>query len=67
MKIAVVGSRFFGAAAFEALRTEKGVAPIGLELLPKVVRHAQEHGHVPAKERNPRSATKASLIPKPSS
>ena len=67
MKIAVVGSRFFGAAAFEALRKEKGVTPIGLELLPKVVRYAQEHGHVPAKEQDPRFATKAPLIPKPSS
>ena len=46
---------------------ERALAPIGLELLPKVVRYAQEHGHVPAKEQDPRFATKAPLIPKPSS
>jgi hypothetical protein len=67
MKMAVVGSGFLGAAAFEALRKEKGGAPIGLELLPKMIRYAQEHGHVPAKEQDPRFASKAALIPKPSS
>jgi len=44
---------------------ERALAPIGLELLPKVVRYAKEHGHVPAKEQDPRFATKAPLIPKP--
>ena len=46
---------------------ERALAPIGLELLPKVVRYAREHGHLPAKEQDPRFATKAPLIPKPAS
>ena len=46
---------------------ERALAPIGLELLPKVVRYAKEHGHVPKKEQDPRFATKAPLIPKPAS
>ena len=40
MKIAVVGSRFFGAAAFEALRKESGLNPrhlSGLMLAPLFV------------------------------
>jgi methionyl-tRNA formyltransferase len=46
---------------------ERALAPIGLELLPKVVRYAREHGKLPAKEQDPRFATKAPLIPKPAS
>ena len=44
---------------------ERALAPIGLELLPKVVRYAQEHGTVPNKPQDARFATKAPMIPKP--
>src|SRR6187401_3076015 len=44
---------------------ERALAPIGLELLPRVVRYAKEHGHVPKKEQDPRFATKAPMIKKP--
>jgi len=46
---------------------ERALAPIGLALLPKVVGYARDHGHLPAKEQDPRFATKAPLIPKPAS
>ena len=46
---------------------ERALAPIGLELLPKVVRYAKEHGHVPSKPQDPRFATKAPMIKKPAS
>ena len=44
---------------------ERALAPIGLELLAKVVRHARQHGSVPAKPQDPRFATKAPMIKKP--
>jgi methionyl-tRNA formyltransferase len=44
---------------------ERALAPIGLELLAKVVRHARQHGSVPAKQQDPRFATKAPMIKKP--
>ena len=44
---------------------ERALAPIGLELLPRVVRYAKEHGHVPSKPQDPRFATKAPMIKKP--
>ena len=46
---------------------ERALAPIGLELLAKVVRYAKEHGHVPSKPQDPRFATKAPMIKKPAS
>jgi len=46
---------------------ERALAPIGLALLPQVVRHARDHGVVPAFEQDPRFATKAPMIPKPAS
>jgi methionyl-tRNA formyltransferase len=44
---------------------ERALAPIGLELLAKVVRHAIEHGSVPARPQDARFATKAPMIKKP--
>ena len=41
---------------------ERALAPIGLALLTRVVRHAREHGSVPAQAQEPRFATKAPLI-----
>src|SRR6186997_1061028 len=40
---------------------ERALAPMGLELLPRVVRYAKEHGHVPSKPQDPRFATKAPM------
>ncbi len=44
---------------------ERALAPIGLELLARVVRHARQHGSVPAKPQDARFATKAPMIKKP--
>jgi methionyl-tRNA formyltransferase len=44
---------------------ERALAPIGLELLAKVVRHAIEHNSVPARPQDSRFATKAPMIKKP--
>ncbi len=41
---------------------ERALAPMGLALLAKVVRHAREHGHVPAHAQDPRFATRAPMI-----
>jgi methionyl-tRNA formyltransferase len=44
---------------------ERALAPMGLELLAKVVRHARLHGVLPAKQQDQRFATKAPMIRKP--
>ena len=44
---------------------ERALAPIGLALLAKVVRHARDHGALPAYSQDPRYATKAPMIHKP--
>ena len=44
---------------------ERALAPMGVALLTKVVRHAQEHGQLPAFEQDPRFATKAPMLRKP--
>src|SRR5438128_2067728 len=77
MKCTLVGSRFFGATVFEALRNDgaeiaRVVAPaaddrlalaaLGLDLLTRVVRHARQHGEVPAHPQDERFATKAPMI-----
>lgn len=41
---------------------ERALAPMGLALLTRVVRHAREHGSLPAQAQDPRFATKAPLI-----
>ena len=41
---------------------ERALAPIGLELLTRVVRHAAAHGEVPAHPQDERFATKAPMI-----
>ena len=41
---------------------ERALAPMGLELLTQVVRHARQHGEVPAKPQDERFATKAPMI-----
>jgi len=41
---------------------ERALAPIGLELLKRVVRHAGEHGALPAYPQDERFATKAPMI-----
>jgi glycine cleavage system regulatory protein len=41
---------------------ERALAPMGLELLKRVVRHAREHGEVPARPQDERFATKAPMI-----
>ena len=41
---------------------ERALAPMGIELLGRVVRHARQHGHVPAHAQDPRFATKAPMI-----
>ena len=41
---------------------ERALAPMGLELLRKVVRHAQEHDVLPAKPQDERFATRAPII-----
>ena len=41
---------------------ERALAPMGLALLGRVVRHAAEHGGLPAYPQDPRFATKAPLV-----
>jgi glycine cleavage system regulatory protein len=41
---------------------ERALAPMGFELLRRVVRHAREHGDLPAREQDERFATKAPMI-----
>lgn len=41
---------------------ERALAPMGLELLRRVVRHAAEHGELPAHPQDERFATKAPMI-----
>jgi glycine cleavage system regulatory protein len=41
---------------------ERALAPMGLALLAKVVRHAREHGELPAYPQDPRFATRAPMI-----
>ena len=41
---------------------ERALAPMGLQLLTRVVRHAAEHGALPAKPQDERFATKAPMI-----
>ena len=41
---------------------ERALAPIGLELLARVVRHVRDHDGVPATDQDPRFATRAPLI-----
>jgi methionyl-tRNA formyltransferase len=43
---------------------ERALAPMGLELLTKVVHHAHVHGHVPSHTQDARFATKAPMIRK---
>ncbi len=43
---------------------ERALAPMGVALLSRVVRHAQDHGTVPAFEQDPRFATKAPMLRK---
>jgi hypothetical protein len=44
---------------------ERALAPMGLELLARVVRHARLHGELPAKSQDQRFATKAPMIKQP--
>ena len=41
---------------------ERALAPMGLALLTRVVRHAAQHGELPAYPQDPRFATKAPLV-----
>ena len=41
---------------------ERALAPMGLDLLKRVVRHAAEHGALPSKSQDERFATKAPMI-----
>jgi len=41
---------------------ERALAPMGLDLLTRVVRHAREHGGLPARPQDERFATKAPMI-----
>src|ERR1700712_997212 len=41
---------------------ERALAPIGLALLARVVRHARDHGALPAHAQDPRFATRAPMI-----
>jgi glycine cleavage system regulatory protein len=41
---------------------ERALAPMGLDLLTRVVRHAREHGQLPARPQDERFATKAPMI-----
>jgi len=41
---------------------ERALAPMGFELLTRVVRHAREHGSLPARQQDERFATKAPMI-----
>src|SRR5262245_34846582 len=43
---------------------ERELAPMGLRLLAQVVRHAREHGVLPARGQDPRFATKAPMLKK---
>jgi methionyl-tRNA formyltransferase len=43
---------------------ERELAPMGLRLLAQVVRHARDHGELPAKTQDPRFATKAPMLKK---
>jgi methionyl-tRNA formyltransferase len=43
---------------------ERSLAPMGLALLTKVVRHARDHGNLPNTPQDPRYATKAPLLRK---
>lgn len=44
---------------------ERALAPMGLALLARVVRHAQQHGALPAHAQDPRFATRAPMIRRP--
>ncbi len=44
---------------------ERALAPMGLALLARVVRHASEHGTLPASAQDPRFATRAPMIRRP--
>ena len=41
---------------------ERALAPMGLALMARVIRHAQEHGTIPAEPQDERFATKAPMI-----
>jgi len=41
---------------------ERALAPMGLQLLARVVKYAREHGHLPAQRQDARFATKAPMI-----
>ena len=41
---------------------ERALAPMGLELLARVVRHARQHGALPAHAQDPRFATRAPML-----
>lgn len=41
---------------------ERALAPMGLDLLTRVVRHARQHGELPARPQDERFATKAPMI-----
>ncbi len=41
---------------------ERALAPMGLDLLARVVRHARDHGELPARQQDPRFATRAPMI-----
>lgn len=43
---------------------ERELAPMGLRLLAQVVRHARDHGALPAKTQDPRFATRAPMLRK---
>jgi glycine cleavage system regulatory protein/folate-dependent phosphoribosylglycinamide formyltransferase PurN len=44
---------------------ERALAPMGLDLLARVVRHARDHGALPAHTQEPRFATRAPMIRRP--
>jgi methionyl-tRNA formyltransferase len=46
---------------------ERALGPMGLDLLRKVIRHAREHGFIPAKAQEEQYATQAPLIHEPTS
>ena len=41
---------------------ERALAPLGLKLLAQVVRHARDHGNLPANTQDPRFATRAPML-----
>ena len=41
---------------------ERALAPMGLDLLARVLRHAREHGQLPSQPQDPRFATRAPMI-----